>query len=244
MENIYYSFIITVIAGLSTLIGIIPIFLNIKDYNKLINKALSFASGVMISISIFSLLPESISLLKLSNSNLIMLKIIIFILIGFLISIIINKIFNKIPNKLYKLGLFNMFALLLHNIPEGILTFSSTTMNKSFGTMIALSIICHNIPEGISIAIPIYYSTKSKLKAFLYTLIAGISEPIGGMITYLFLSKYINIFFISNTLLIIIGIMLYIPIYEMLPTAFKYKNKKITLIYLILGIIFMIIFNN
>ena len=244
MNNIYYSFIITIIAGLSTLIGFIPVLFNIKDKDRLINKSLSFASGVMISISLFSLLPESITLLLVNKSNFILIKVIIFIFIGIIISIIINKLFNKIPNKLYKLGLFNMVALLLHNIPEGILTFSSTTMNKSFGTMIALSIICHNIPEGISISIPIYYSTKSKLKAFLYTLIAGISEPIGGIITYLFLYKYINIFFISNTLLIIIGIMLYIPIYEMLPTALKYKNKKITLIYLILGIIFMIIFNN
>ena len=243
MSNIKYSFLITSIAGISTIIGILPIFFNTKNKDKIINFSLSFSSGVMISVSLFSLLPESINLLSTKYSLLnIVFIIIIFSMVGISISIFIDKIFKFIPDKLYSLGIINMITLMLHNIPEGILTFATTSSNKKLGTIMALSIMCHNIPEGISIAIPIYYSTKSKLKAFFYTFISGFSEILGAIITYLFLYKYINTYFIGYLLATIIGLMIYIPIYELLPTALNYKNKKITAITFLIGIIFMYIF--
>ena len=89
-----------------------------------------------------------------------------------------------------------MIAIILHNVPEGIATFISSSKDISLGISLAIAITLHNIPEGISISIPIYYSTKSKFKALLYTFISGVSEPIGALIAYLFLSKYINDFII------------------------------------------------
>lgn len=243
MNNITFSFLITTIAGLSTLLGIIPIFIKYKNTNNIINISLSFASGVMLSVSIFSLLPESIELLSKKYNYLgIILLTIIFTLIGILIASTLDKIFKKIDNKLYKLGIINCLALIIHNIPEGILTFSTTTTNISLGITLALSIMFHNIPEGISISIPIYYSTKSKLKAFIYTFISGISELLGAIITYIFLFKFINITFISITLTLTFGIMSYISIFELLPNAISYNNRKVTLIAFILGFIFMYFF--
>lgn len=243
MNKTTFAFLVTLTAGLSTLLGMIPVFLKIKNKNHIINASLSFASGVMLSVSIFSLLPESVTLLSKKYNTLgVTLLTIIFALVGIFLASFIDKIFKRIDNKLYKLGIINCIALMIHNIPEGILTFSTTTTNISLGLALALSIMCHNIPEGISISIPIYYSTKSKLKAFLYTFISGISEFLGAVITYVFLYQYIDFTFISVTLALTFGIMSYISLFELLPNAFTYQNKKLSVIAFILGFIFMIFF--
>lgn len=225
------------------MLGMIPIFFNIKDKDKLINTALSFASGVMASVSLNSLLKESYLFFMKGHTFLgTIILLLIFTLLGVLISIVINKIFKYIDNKLYKLGIISSLALIIHNIPEGILTFSATSTNVSLGLVLALSIMFHNIPEGISVSIPIYYSTNSKLKAFFYTFISGFSEIVGAIITYLFLFKYINYNFLSIILALTIGIMLYISFFELLPTALSYKNKKRSLCFFIIGYIFMLFF--
>lgn len=243
MSNIEFSFLITSIAGLSTLFGMIPIFLKIKNKDTIINASLSFASGVMLSVSLFSLLPESITLLSSKyNHKGIIVVVLLFSIIGVFLASFIDKVFKRIDNKLYKLGIINSIALMIHNIPEGILTFSTTTVNVSLGITLALSILFHNIPEGISISIPIYYSTKSKLKAFLYTFISGFSEILGAVITYIFLYKYINNSFIGVILSLTVGIMSYISLKELLPTAIKYQNKRITILFFIIGFIFMLFF--
>lgn len=243
MNNIIFSFLVTSIAGLSTLIGMLPIFINFKNTNKLISISLAFASGVMASVSIFSLLPESYELIHIFyQKKPTIILIILFILIGILVASIIDKLFKKIDNKLYKIGIISAIALMIHNIPEGILTFSTTSTNITLGLTLALSIMCHNIPEGISISVPIYYSTKSKKKAFFYTAISGFSEIIGAFITYLFLSEYINNNFIGIMLSLTTGIMIYISIFELLPNSLEYKDKKSTILSFIVGFIFMILF--
>lgn len=243
MSNIKFSFLVTSIAGLSTLLGMIPIFLKIKNKDTIINASLSFASGVMLSVSIFSLLPESMELLNEKyNGKGVIILVLLFSIIGIFLASFIDKIFKNIDNKLYKLGIINSLALMIHNIPEGILTFSTTTVNVSLGITLALSILFHNIPEGISISVPIYYSTNSKFKAFIYTFISGFSEIIGAIITYIFLYKYINNSFIGVILSLTVGIMSYISLSELLPTAIKYNKKKTTIIFFIIGFIFMLFF--
>ena len=241
--NTLYAFILTSIAGLSTLIGTFLIFINTKKTNKIIVSSLSFAAGVMITISLTDLIPESINLLhtkfKLFPTFLISL---IFIVIGIILSTTIdNNIKTKREGELYKVGVISMLAIILHNIPEGIATFLSTENNISLGLSLAIAITLHNIPEGISISVPIYYAKKSKLKAFTYTLIAGLSEPLGALIAYLFLKNIVNDTLMGILMALIAGIMLQIAIYELLPTSLNYKNKKTTIKYFILGIIFMTI---
>ncbi len=225
------------------MLGMIPIFLKIKNKDNIINASLAFASGVMLSVSLFSLFPESLSLLgEKYNSKGIFIVVLLFVIIGLFLASFIDKVFKHIDNKLYKLGIINSLALMLHNIPEGILTFSTTTVNVGLGITLALSILFHNIPEGISISVPIYYSTKSKFKAFIYTFISGFSEILGAVITYIFLYKYITNAFIGVILSLTVGIMSYISLQELLPTAFSYKNKKITIIFFIIGFVFMLFF--
>lgn len=243
MNSIIFAFIVTTVAGLSTMLGIIPIYIKFKDTDKIICMALAFASGIMFSVSINSLIPESYDLLKENlNTNKVIILMILFFLIGVLLTSFIDKIFKKIDNKLYKIGIINMLALMIHNIPEGILTFSTTTTNISLGLTLALSIMFHNIPEGLSISIPIYYSTNSRKKAVLYTAISGFSEVLGAILTYLFLFKFINNYFIGIVLSLTTGIMIYISMFELLKNSFEYKKKRISYLFFLIGFIFMIFF--
>ncbi len=233
--------LLTTVAGLTTLLGAIIIFINKND--KIIPTALSFAAGVMITVSITDLIPESFNYINKTFKTIPTLLIIgIFISIGIIISMTIDKYINpKREGELYKIGVVSMIAIILHNIPEGIITYLSTETNIKLGLSLTIAIALHNIPEGISIAIPIYYGTKSRVKALLYTLASALSEPLGALLAYIFLSKIMNNFIIGIILSIVAGIMIQIALYELIPTSLKYKNKFKTILFIIIGSIFMLL---
>ena len=164
-------FLITSIAGLSTVLGSFVIFLkwNHEHINKFITFCLSFSLTIMIGISITELIPEA-SFTILTEFKLvkgILLSLFIFG-IGIISIYFINR---KIEEKgkgnfdLYRVGILSMLALMLHNLPEGIVTFLSSYQDIHLGLKISIAIMLHNIPEGISIAVPIYYATGSKKEA-------------------------------------------------------------------------------
>ena len=212
-----------------------------KTRDSIINLALSFASGVMITVSLCDLLPESFILLNEFNLFLKIIYMLIFMTIGIILSMAINKFIPINNDYLYKIGIVSMIAIIMHNIPEGMATFMVSNTNRNLGIKLCIAIALHNIPEGISISIPIYYATKSRGKAMLYTFISGISEPFGALITYLFLGPYIPAKVMSFLLCIIIGIMLQIPLYELIPEALKYKRKWTTLLWITIGAVVMFI---
>lgn len=243
MNSISMAFFLTTLAGLSTMLGVIPIFIKITNKDKIIASSLAFASGVMLSVSITDLIPESIMMLNnYFNGFLVVILSFIFVVIGIIISSLIDKYLpTKIEGNLYRVGIISMLAIILHNLPEGIATFISTTKDTSLGISLATSIALHNIPEGISISIPIYYSTKSKTKACFYTFLSALSEPLGAIITYLFLLPFINDVLLGLLFSLIAGIMLQISLTELLPEANSYKYNKLTTIFFIMGIIFMLL---
>ena len=230
----YYPFIISFLSGLSTLIGYFSIYIK-KDKNIIIKNSLALASGVMLCVSIIELIPEGIKLLNKSNDTYIIG--IISITIGMLLPIIINKVIKE--EGLYKLGIISSIAIMMHNIPEGIITYLTSVKSINLGINIALAIAMHNIPEGITIAVPIYYGTKNKKKAFKIVLISALSEPIGALLAHILLRKIITDKTIGIILLLVAGIMSYLSIVELLPKALKYKEKKKTIIFFIIGIIIM-----
>ena len=245
MNQLLIPFTLTIIAGLSTMIGILFIFIKC-DIDKLTKYSLAFASGVMISVSIFDLIPESIKLLiKSNNKNTCFLYIIISILIGIITSLLINKLIpenNSLKKpKIYRVGVFSMFAIIIHNIPEGIATFLSSTTNISLGIALTTAIALHNIPEGISISVPIYSATNSKKRAVGYTLIATLAEPLGALLGLFFLKPIITDNIMGFILAIITGIMLYIGIFQLLPNSLKYKEKPKKIIIFLIGFLFMYI---
>lgn len=236
-----FAFVISFLAGISTLLGVIPLFIKFKNTNKVIGCSLSFASGVMISVSLLDLIPTSIiGLNRFFYPLLSIALVILFLTIGIIISTFINKVLpSNYDNKLYKVGIFSMIAIILHNIPEGIATFLTTSNNTKLGISLALAIALHNIPEGISISVPIYFSKNSKILAICYTFISGISEFFGAVIAFAFL-KNININYFLNFLYsIIAGIMILLSIEELLPNAYNYCKGKYIIIFFIIGFLLM-----
>lgn len=236
--------ILSIIAGFTTLSGML-FTINFKDkekIDKITTISLSMAFIVMILVSIFDLFIESLNILK----NKPFLGILSYIMINYTIIYIILKIKPKNKEKLvekgelYFLGIFNMVALLLHNIPEGVITYITTNYNFNLGIKITTSIIMHNIPEGISIAVPIYYATKSRKKAFIYTFIAAIGEPIGSIIPLLLFKNLVGGVYIGFTLITVAILMINISIYKIFP---KIKTNKIKDIFigLIIGFILFLI---
>jgi len=247
MNNITMSFLLTFIAGFSTMLGTILIFFKVKNINKFIASSLAFASGVIFIISITDLIPESLHLLSTKISSLLLILVcFFFILLGIIISMLIDYYLpsdncKNNNNQLYKVGIISMLAIILHNIPEGIITFIAGNSNTNLAINLTIAIALHNIPEGISIAIPIYYATKKKSKACFYTLISSISEPFGALLAFLFLKNIVTDFILGMLFSMIAGIMLNISLCELLPTSNKYNYKKLTIIFFIIGIFFMLI---
>ena len=243
MSITLYSFLLTFIAGFSTMIGTILIFFKEKT-NRVVVASLSFASGVMLTVSILDLIPEAITLLNYKRVIEILI-ITVFMVLGALLTRKIDKCMPEVDNNskkgLYRVGIITMFAIIMHNIPEGIATFMTTSTNLSLGLSLTIAIALHNIPEGISIAVPIFYSTGNRKKALFYTLVSAISEPLGALLAFLFLKPFMNNLVMGLLMAVIAGIMSYISFFELLPKSLSYKNKSLSYIFFVIGIIFMAI---
>ncbi len=223
--EIFGPLFLSSIAGLATCLGIIFTYIKPKNNNKFIAISLSFAMGVMILISIKELIPIPLKEILLSYKlpfNLLMC--LIMPLMALIMVYLSNKCINS-NSSLYKVGILSMITLFLHNIPEGIATFISTLTNQTLGIKLTMAIMAHNIPEGICISVPIYYATKKRGKAFFYTFIAGIAEPIGGILMYVLFKNYITLKVLNLVLYFIGCLMMTISIKELLPEILSYKNK-------------------
>lgn len=243
----FIPFFISFLAGLSTILGVIPIFFKWQreNINKFITFSLSFSLTIMIAISITELIPEA-SYAILSNFKL--FKGVFYSLLAFLIGILAIYFINKKIEKgssndfdLYRVGVLSMLALMLHNFPEGIVTFLSSYQNIQLGLKISLAIMLHNIPEGISIAVPIYYATGDKNKSIKATLLSGLAEPLGAIVAFIFLRKFITDVMISFILIFVAGIMITLAIHELLPKALKYHQNNYILLGALVGIMLTII---
>ncbi|MBQ7019401.1 MAG: zinc transporter ZupT [Bacteroidales bacterium] len=145
---------------------------------------------------------------------------------------------------LQRLGLMSALAIAIHNFPEGIATFISALNDPQMGAGITFAIAIHNIPEGIAVAIPIYYATKSKGKALLYATLSGLTEVLGALlclaVTALFgleLTAEGPVF--PLVLAAVAGIMIYISLDELLPTAEKYGKHHVAIAGVVAGMAIM-----
>lgn len=148
--------------------------------------------------------------------------------------------------KLLRMGLFTALAITIHNFPEGLATFLAALKDPGVGTAIAIAIALHNIPEGISVSVPIYYATGSRMKAFVYSLLSGVAEPVGAVAAYLALrlffggesgaipSQVMGILFGG-----VAGIMVFISLDELLPTSRAYGKGHDSLYGLVAGMVLM-----
>jgi ZIP family zinc transporter len=144
--------------------------------------------------------------------------------------------------RLLRMGLFTALAIAIHNFPEGLATFLAALDDPSVGLAIAVAIALHNIPEGISVSVPIFYATGSRRKAFVYSLLSGVSEPVGAGLAYLALRLFLG----GESGVVppqvmgllfggVAGIMVYISLDELLPTSRAYGKGHDSLLGLVAG---------
>jgi len=224
---IIIPFLLTLLAGLSTVAGAF-IFLQYKFcHKKFIGFFLGLSAGVMIYLSFMELLPYSIRNLGFLNANIFFFIGIIFMaLLDFFIPhrYLEEKICRRediIDHKMLSTGLVVAIGLIIHNIPEGMAVFLSSFSDPKLGLILALAIAIHNIPEGIAVAAPIFHATNNKTKAIKYSFISGMAEPFGAIIAYLLLRPYLSQDILAYIFALVAGVMVYISFDELLPACFK-----------------------
>jgi ZIP family zinc transporter len=149
-------------------------------------------------------------------------------------------------SELMRMGLFTALAIAIHNFPEGLATFLAALQDPGVGLAIAVAIALHNIPEGVSVSVPIFYATGDRKKAFVYSFLSGLSEPIGAAVAFLALrllvgggtdaipSEVMGVLFGG-----VAGIMVYISLDELLPTSRAYGKGHDSLFGLVAGMLVM-----
>lgn len=259
--NLTYALTLTIFAGLSTGIGSLIAFFAHKTNKALLAFSLGLSAGVMIYISFVELFAQSQSnLINEFGHKLGVLYAVLSLFLGIIIIAITDLLIPSYENphelrnvedmennsmgnksKLKRMGLFTALAIAIHNFPEGIATFITAYENQSLGIAVAIAVAIHNIPEGIAVAIPIYYATDSRSKSFWYSFLSGLAEPVGGVIAYLILFPYLNETIMSVVLSAVAGIMIYISIDELLPSAREYGKAHHSIIGFVIGMAIMAI---
>ncbi|MBH1941787.1 zinc transporter ZupT [Mobilitalea sibirica] len=261
MNEILFAFSLTLFAGLSTGIGSALAFFTKKTNTKFLSISLGFSAGVMIYVSMVEIFFKA----KDSLTAELGMKAGSWLTVGsffggMLLIAIIDKLVPSGENphdmykvedinskdaksttnaKLLRMGVFTALAVGIHNFPEGLATFVSALQEPTIAIPIAVAIAIHNIPEGIAVSVPVYYATGSRKKAFLYSFLSGLSEPVGAIVGYLILMP-----FMSDTLFGIIfagvaGIMVYISLDELLPSAEEYGEHHLSIYGLVAGMVVM-----
>ena len=217
----------------TTVGGIIGVFINHKS-NKLLSIVLSFASGLMMSVVYFDLLPEA---MEISNITKTIIGIILGIIIMFLCDILVQKKFSTKINKnsLLKTGIIVSIGIALHNFPEGLAIGSGFDASITLGYSLAIAICLHDIPEGISMALPMRGGGMNKIKIIIYVILSGITTGIGALFGTIAGKISENV--IAICLSFAAGAMIYIVSGELIPESNKLYSGKWSVIANVLGII-------
>ena len=265
--NLLFAIGLTTLAGLSTGIGsAVAYFIRTPKYSYLA-VMLGFSAGVMIYISFTELLGTAIEDIGFVTANAAFFVGILFIAV---IDMLVPHQYEEEHTKgigsgireaagqerpemspqlapvpqasLMRSGVFLALGIAIHNFPEGLVTFcSAATGDATLGIMMAVAIAIHNIPEGIAISVPIFYATGNRRKAFTYSFLSGVAEPVGALIGYAILLPFLTPVILSSSLAFVAGIMVYISLDEILPLAHRYGKEHFVLIGIGTGMLVMAI---
>lgn len=258
-NNVLFAFGLTLFAGLSTGIGSALAFYTKKTNKKFLSGALGFSAGVMIYVSMIEIFVKARASLEAvygSSKGYFITTVAFFC--GIAVIAIIDKFVPTFENphelrdvtdmrkgderekqELLRMGMFSALAIAIHNFPEGLATFTAALSDPTLGVSIAVAIAIHNIPEGIAVSVPLYYATGNKKKAFQLSFLSGLSEPVGAILGYFILMRYMTDATFGIIFAGVAGIMVYISLDELLPTAEKYGEHHIAIWGLILGMLVM-----
>jgi zinc transporter, ZIP family len=258
-NNVLFALGLTLFAGLSTGIGSLIGFLS-KQFNpRFLTIALGFSAGVMIYVSMIEIFVKARDSLTVSfGGKMGYVLTVVSFFAGIAVIALIDKLIpsyenphemnveqkiedstNEQKSKLMRMGMFSALAIGIHNFPEGLATFMSGLTNPTLGVSIAVAVAIHNIPEGLAVSAPIFYATKSRKKAFVLSFLSGLAEPIGALIGYFVLRSIFNETTFGVIFASVAGIMVYISLDELLPTAEEYGEHHLAIGGLIVGMFIM-----
>ena len=211
----------------TTLGGLLGIFIK-KNSNKFLSFILSLASGLMMAVVCFDLIPEALNISGIIN---VMIGILIGIIAMIFCDVLVEKNFNQKTseknsksNSLLKTGMIVSIGLAIHNFPEGLAIGSGFEASIKLGLSLAIAICLHDIPEGISMAVPMKNGGMSKFKVIFYVVLSGITTGIGAFFGAIVGSISESV--IAVCLSFAAGAMLYIVSGELIPESNKlYKGR-------------------
>ena len=245
-HNVGFALLLTAGAGLSTTIGSLLGLVVRKPGPKFMGFTLGFSAGVMILVSFVELLQQSIEsigfLAAFAGFFIGMVSI-------FLIDALVPHEYigqhdhseEKSQDSLMRVGLLVAFGVGIHNFPEGMATFAGALKDVNLGIAIAVAIAIHNIPEGLAISAPVYAATGSRGKAFLWSFLSGVSEPVGAALAALVLLPFLTEAVLGWVLAAVAGIMVSISMDELVPAAKSFGSEHTPIFGIIVGMAVMAI---
>ncbi len=260
LENVWLGLGLTLLAGLATGVGSGIAFFARRTRTDFLSVALGFSAGVMIYVSFVEILRKANEALAeaLGTRGGAWATVASFFG-GMALAALIDKLVPSAENphevhrieemrpealrqadpKLLRMGLFSALAIAIHNFPEGLATFAAALQKPSLGISIALAVAIHNIPEGIAVSVPVYYATGSRRKAFRYSFLSGLAEPLGAMLGYVLFIQFFNEALFGVLFGAVAGIMVFISLDELLPTAREYGEHHWAVYGLVSGMLVM-----
>lgn len=260
LNNVLIAFGLTTFAGLSTGVGSALAFFSNQTNTKFLSTALGFSGGVMLYVSFVEIFGKAQDALAAELGNRMGTWVTVAAFFGGIIAVaIIDRMIPSFENPhephmiedmdeekkaagahaLYRMGILSALAIGIHNFPEGLATFAAALKDPSLGIPIAVAIAIHNIPEGIAVSVPIYYSTGSRLKAFLLSFSSGLAEPVGALIGYLIFYKFFSDLVFGILFAGVAGIMVFISLDELLPAAREYGEAHKAIYGVVAGMVVM-----
>ena len=261
---VLFAFGLTLFAGLSTGIGSALALLTRQTNTRFLSLALGFSAGVMLYVSFVEIMVKARAALSAhwgettgawATAGAFFGGILFIALIDTLIPSQDNPheahsleemADSAVPKdaaiqaaKLKRTGIFTALAIAIHNFPEGLATFTAALSDPTLGIAIAVAIAIHNIPEGIAVSVPIFYATGDRKKAFLYSFLSGLAEPVGALVGYLILMPFFSPAVFGLLFGGVAGIMVFISLDELLPTAEKYGEHHLCIYGLVAGMAVM-----
>lgn len=253
-----FALLLSALAGLSTTIGSLLALFVRKPGTRLMTLTLGFSGGVMILVSFVELLPGGIDALGFAGANLAFFG-------GMVAMFLIDELIphnymgerhhteaedgqeaalrqaqdTALKNRLLKTGLFVALGLGIHNFPEGMASFATALSDPQMGIAIAIAIAIHNIPEGLAVSAPVYAATGSRSKAFWWSFLSGVAEPVGALLAALVLLPFLNEVILGVLLSAVAGIMVFISIDELLPVSRAYGEEHLSIVGIVAGMAVM-----
>ena len=227
-----FALVLSFLAGSATLVGGMLAFVIKKKDLALLSVGLGFSAGVMIYVSFMELFPQaSASLQRMYGVKGGLWTCTAIFFVGIMLAWGIDtllpshhvKVHTLSPqDKLKRLGLFTAIALAIHNFPEGLTTFMAALREPVLGVSVGVAVAIHNIPEGVAVALPVFHATNSRLKAFSYSALSGLAEPVGALVGFWLFGRVLHETLFGVMFALVAGIMVYISLDELLPTAHEY----------------------